>query len=74
MRWAALPLSLMFLWGCTKPVLGGGSHVHAHGKLYMNVTELIVSREGWIRFEDGGVPVTCFDGGCVIGNHQPYSG
>jgi hypothetical protein len=74
MRWAALCGALFFLWGCNVPVLGGGAHVQAHGKLYMHVTELAVSREGWVRFADGGVPVTCFASGCIIGNHDPYVG
>jgi hypothetical protein len=67
MKWAALCAAAAVLLGCGSPVVGGGAHVQAHGKLYMNITELSISHEGWLRFNDGGQPVTCFAGGCVIG-------
>ena len=69
MRWAALCAAAVILWGCGMPIVGGGSHVQAHGKTYMHITELSVSEQGWLRFSEGGVPVLCFSGGCVIGEH-----
>ena len=66
MKWL-LPLVIVLLSGCSV-ITGRGLHVQAHGKLFLNVTELQTDGGGMIfRFADDGRGVICSPAGCVIG-------
>lgn len=70
MKWLAL-LGVFIVAGCsamTDASLSRGTHVQAHGKLFMNVTDLSGSPDGqFLRFVDGGVLVYCTPAACAIG-------